>query len=97
MSKTIEDIATAFIKENRSIVGNEAPLIWDVVEYVFEQPLADRLTDVERERIRNLYLSDEEINGVETAFGNYPVAAAKITHNILESIFGKEMFQTENK
>ena len=77
----------------------------DVLEYVvakntfikganwlMQQPLSDRLTDEEKEKIRELYLTDEEIEGIKTAFGAYPVAAATITKNMLEQIFGKELF-----
>lgn len=56
-------------------------------------PLAERLTAEERKKIKNLYLSDEEVEGVKTAFGAYPVAVATITKNMLESIFGKDMFE----
>ena len=60
--------------------------------WLMQQPLADRLTKEEKEKIKKLYLTDEEIDGVKSAFGAYPVAAAVITKNILEQIFGKELF-----
>ena len=62
------------------------------VNYLMQQPLADRLTEEEKERIKKLYLTDEEIEGIKTAFGRYPVAAATISKNMLEQIFGKELF-----
>lgn len=61
-------------------------------EWLMQQPLADRLTEEEKERIKKLYLTDEEIEGIKTAFGTYPVAAATISKNMLEQIFGKELF-----
>ena len=60
--------------------------------WLMQQPLSDRLTEEEKERIKKLYLTDEEIDGVKSAFGAYPVAAATITKNILEQIFSKEQF-----
>ena len=60
--------------------------------WLMQQPLADRLTDEEKEKVKKLYLTDEEIDGVKSAFGVYPVAAAVMTKNILEQIFGKELF-----
>ena len=63
--------------------------------WLMQQPLADRLTDEEKERIKKLYLTDEEIDDVKSAFGAYPVAAATITKNILESIFDKDLFSEE--
>ena len=63
--------------------------------WLMQQPLTDRLTDEEKEKIRELYLTDEEIEGVKTAFGAYPVAAATITKNMLEQIFGKELFSNQ--
>ena len=62
------------------------------VNWLMQQPLADRLTDEEKEKIMKLYITDEEIKGIKTAFGTYPVAAATITKNILEQIFGKDLF-----
>ena len=61
-------------------------------QWLMQQPLSDRLTDEEKEKIKKLYLTDEEIDGVKSAFGVYPVAAAVMTKNILEQIFGKELF-----
>lgn len=60
--------------------------------WLMQQPLSDRLTDEEKEKIKKLYLTDEEIDGVKSAFGAYPVAAAVMSKNILEQIFGKELF-----
>lgn len=56
-------------------------------------PLADRLTHKERERITDLYLSQEEIEGAASAFSKDVVAVAEITRNILINIFGKQMFE----
>ena len=61
-------------------------------QWLMTHPLADRMTEEEKERIKKLYLTDEEIDGVKSAFGAYPVAAATITKNILEQIFSKEQF-----
>ena len=86
-----------FMRDNRSLIGNDGPLIADAFdaceEAIMSMPLADRLTEEEKERIKNLYLTDEEIDGVKSAFGAYPVAAATITKNILESIFGSDLFK----
>ena len=56
-------------------------------------PLADRLTHKERERITDLYLSPEEIEGAASAFSKDVVAVAEITRNILINIFGVSMFE----
>lgn len=87
--KAIEEIAssiaTDFITENRSLVNKDAPLIWDCVEYtlnrIMKQPLSDRITAEEREKIQTIL--------------DMPVFDAIDAVEFVESIFGEGIFAEE--
>lgn len=105
--KTIEEIisgiATGFITENRRLIGNETPLIWDCVEYAvnrfMEQTLSEKLTPEEREKIKalhdrreqtaDLYLEATCINAQESSAIDYCKGYAQALYDI----FGKAMFE----
>lgn len=98
MSATIQEaIRKGFINENRSIIGNEAPLVVEVVDYtvgrVFDLPLADRLTAEEKEMVRGIYQDyhqkwDCSCNDRESERSFY-------CFSLLERVFGADFFKEE--
>lgn len=101
MNKTMEELANSiaidFIREHKGKINNDAPLTHECVQYVIKQifamPLAQRLTDAEKERVRKTYkaMSDygKKKDVVCADCANY---AARVG---LERIFGKEFFKEE--
>lgn len=99
MNKAIEDsIHSDFIRENRGVIGNDAPLVRDVVEYVTERimsiPLSERLNEKEKRSIRYAYIAAKTamIQGSEIS-----IIVFKSWCELLESIFGKDFFKEESK
>ena len=78
-------------------------------EAAFALPLADRLTDTEKAMIKTMYNEDLGMAQHFHAKAKQSISHSCRTHfyglrepyisrmKMLESIFGKEMFQTENK
>ena len=81
--KEVEDCFCSFFDdEGEYIRVNNAFKIG--VNWLMQQPLADRLTDEEKEKIKSLYKWATECtdNNEEAA----------VTQTVLENIFGKELF-----
>lgn len=110
--ETIEEItfgiATGFITENRRLIGNETPLICIALNMpstaswsnrFMEQPLSEKLTPEEREKIKalhdrreqtaDLYLKATCINAQESSAIDYCKGYVQALHDI----FGKPMFE----
>lgn len=97
---TIEElakpIAIDFICKHKGKINNDAPLTHECVQYtierIFTAPLAQRLTDAEKEMVREEY--DEArifSENVDPCVIEY--AKNKAEMSILERIFGKDFFQ----
>lgn len=97
IEKLTKAIALDFIRENKSAVGNDAPLVHECIQYAFERimslPLADRLTDAEKERVRNIHRDyhqkwDCSCNDRDSERSFY-------CFSLLERIFGADFFKEE--
>ena len=80
-----------FMRDNRSLIGNDGPLIADAFdaceEAIMSMPLADRLTDQEKEKIKAFYNGD--------TFGELDFIEIVSTRRILRNLFGKDLFNDE--
>lgn len=100
MSKAIEElakpIAKDFIVEYKGKINNDAPLTHECVQYTIERmlsvPLAQRLTDAEKKRMRNIYKELTEC--IENSISDVKYLKGKRTQLIL--IFGKDFFKEDN-
>lgn len=86
----IRTIRKGFITENRSTVCNEIPFVADAVDYtverVFALPLAERLTQEEKERVRAIY--NRKRFGTE-----YSNEVKWMEKQLLEHLFGADFFK----
>lgn len=105
MTKSIEEAAKQFTDElfagddlndfDTQTEKNDAYVMCMAFgNYLMEQPLASRLTDEEKERVRKIYAECEQI----VMDDNPNLPADKITEagakmQVLESIFGAELFK----
>lgn len=65
-------------------------------EWLQSQPIADRLTEIEREKVKNVYIDCMEIEDRYRYRANVsPFAVDKAIANrrLIELIFGKELFE----
>lgn len=104
MTKTVEEAAREFM-QTAPIEAISPYYEEDMVEmfkggvkYALSQPLAQRLTAEEKERVRKMYIECELIEMDDSP--NLPAdriteATAKI--QVLESIFGKDFFKEERE
>lgn len=103
MSKAIEElakpIAKDFIVEHKGKINNDAPLTHECVQYTIERmfsvPLAQRLTDVEKESFRKMY--KRIVVDVENSDSNDCIPASEMdcAMETLERIFGKNFFKED--
>lgn len=101
MAKTIEDVAKEYAEHRcpEKDYGSERKRLHDlilctnkaidVLTWLFEKPLASRLTDSERERVRDYYEMAQSNSRMKFA-GEDRYEQGAI--DVLESIFGKELF-----
>lgn len=105
----IRTIRKGFITENRSTVCNEIPFVADAVDYtverVFALPLADRLTQEEKERVKVVYneelgmaqhfhLKAKASNDISCRQHYYGLREPYISRmKLLERIFGADFFK----
>ena len=79
----LNEARSKFMRDNRTLVNNDAPLIAEAfdacADAIMSMPLTDRLTDEEKERIKVLY-------------NEYH---AHVFHIEMEQIFGKELFNAK--
>lgn len=66
----------------------------DVFEWLLSQPIADRMTEIEKDKVRGLHAC--AVNALKCSFAdNIMLAKIDCPQTLLEEIFGKEMFETE--
>ncbi len=99
--KTIEEMAQQAINDNNYFMSDPSnPEIVDrgleqmracklVINHIFSLPLADRLTDKEREKVKAFY------NG--NTFGELDFIELISCRRVLESIFGSDLFGKEGE
>lgn len=95
MTKTIEEaaksIAEDFIIEHKGRINNDAPLTHECVQYAVERimslPLASRLTEAEKERVRTKY------NAAKIGATEFDSPECADLMDILEDIFSTDFFK----
>ena len=89
MSKTIEELASKYVED---VYGGDTDFIYeteDVLSWLFNKPLTQRLTDAEKEMIRKEY-ADTYPNDPDCGLSNISIAS------VLKRIFGKDFFENNN-
>lgn len=97
-NKLIES-RTEFIRKNRTLINNDAPLITDAFDAAWEAvmrlPLSERLTDVERESIVFAYKASVRLIAETT--NPYMAEVFKGQQQLLISIFVSDLFNDKNE
>lgn len=98
MSKTPKEIhalAPAFsgeLHEDNTIAYHHAK---DVLTWLFDRPLADRLTEEEKERIRREYRKSYSLSFEQSTCLDRQYARGRCS--VLREIFGSEFFKEEGR
>lgn len=89
MSKTIEELASKYVED---VYGGDTDFIYeteDVLSWLFNKPLAQRLTDAEKEMVRKEF-ADTYPNDPDNSISSTAIGA------VLKRIFGKDFFENNN-
>ena len=89
----VNEAAITYAKKNTTALNPFGRIMDDFkagVSWLMQQPLADRLTDEEKEKVRAIYKDYEELETYGEALSDR--TAGRMQCFTLEQIFGKELF-----